>query len=70
MPTNLEATKARARWVWRFRGMVWVSFPTLPRAFEALSRLADRGEECDYDGHQDGRHWVKITPLRSWLNPA
>jgi len=58
MPRNLEATTARARHCWRNRGSVYVSFPTLARAFRALERLAYQGHTVEYDGHAGGRHWI------------
>jgi len=61
MPRNLESTLCRSKWVWRQRGQLWVSFPTLPRAFVALGRLEDQYRLAEYDGYSNGRHWVHIT---------
>lgn len=64
MPPNLESTKTRARYVWKYRGAIFVSLPSLPRAFEALCRLSEQGRLADYDGYTNERHWIKFDPER------
>ena len=46
--------------VYRHRELVYVSFPTLPRAFEALSRLSDQGRLCEFDGYHSCRCWIRL----------
>jgi hypothetical protein len=60
MPPNLEATRPRARYVWKDGRSTAVSFPTLPRAFKALDKLTQAGQPADYDGRNGARHWVRI----------
>jgi hypothetical protein len=66
MPRNLEATKAKTWLVWSHFGSLYVSFPTLPRAFIALERLFHQGHAAEYDGQTSGRYWIRLyTPPRA-----
>ena len=60
MITTIPIESPRARIVWRCGQRVHVSFPTLPRAFEAIFRLTDAGRPAQYRVFSDGRHWISF----------
>lgn len=60
MPPNLEATRPRARYVWRDTQSLCVSFTDLPRAFKALDKLTQAGTPADFDGRNGARYWIRI----------
>lgn len=61
----------QAHLVYRHRELVYTSFPTLPRAFEALCRLSDHGRLAEFDGFRGGRCWISFhrEPVASWPVP-
>jgi hypothetical protein len=60
MINTIPLESLRARIVWRCGQRVHVSFPTLPRAFEAISRLTDAGRPAQYDAFSGDRHWISF----------
>jgi TPR repeat protein len=67
MPSNHTATKSNARHVWRHGKETHVSFPTLPRAFEAIDRLREQGRLAEYEGNLAGRYWVTFSSAPFFL---
>lgn len=67
----MTSTRTRAGLVWRNAGLVYVSYPTLPRAFDALCRLQDAGYLAEFDGMSRGRLWIRFhaEPIARWTAP-